>query len=122
MTAKPYHRSMFLSWAWDDGDTLKGFLSDDPETTLFLFSSRGDGRGDLTGAFFRDEEEPLENISEYTAFAFAEASLREWCAEKAAKILNGLRDGAEQAGSQASDDSQASPHNEITLPHGTENL
>lgn len=51
MTPEIYHKSMFLSWAWADGDTLKGFLTAAPETTLFLFAAKEPGRGDLFGAF-----------------------------------------------------------------------
>ena len=67
-----------ITWEQRDEETVRGYLSGHPETTLWLLKrARPDGRVNLLGAFVPDEDEKEEWDIENAKTA-AHVYLREW--------------------------------------------
>lgn len=77
-----------LSWAPRDAESLRGFLPQQPGTTLFIIEDSDDeeNRVHLLGAIVPDEEE-MEVWHINDAKAAAEQYLREWLLNVAAPLL-----------------------------------
>lgn len=78
-----------ITWVQRNEETLKGYITGHPETTLFLITAIPDGRVKLCGAFIpNDEEHEIWDLQ--NAKAAAEGYVIEWLETVGRKILSSL--------------------------------